>query len=54
MSSKGCSSSAAALLLAKQLKELNKHPTEGFSAGLVDEDNLFEWQILVVCPPDTF
>jgi len=46
--------SAAALLLAKQLKELNKHPTEGFSAGLVDEDNIFEWQILVVGPPDTY
>lgn len=45
--------SAAALLLAKQLKEMSKHPTEGFSAGLVNEDNLFEWQILVVGPPDT-
>ena len=32
----------ASLLLKKQLKELIKHPVDGFSAGLVDENNIYE------------
>jgi hypothetical protein len=32
--------------------ELNKNPPEGVSVGLVD-DNLFEWEILLVGPADT-
>jgi len=47
------SAQQAALLLRKQLRELNKNPVEGFSAGLVDESNIFEWQIVIVGPPDT-
>jgi len=43
----------AALLLAKQLRELNKHPVEGFSAGLVNDSNVFEWEVMVMGPPDT-
>nr|XP_058963949.1 ubiquitin-conjugating enzyme E2 G1-like [Pocillopora verrucosa] len=43
-----------ALLLKKQLSELDKNPPEGFSAGLIDDDNLFKWEIMVVGPPDTF
>lgn len=43
-----------ALLLKRQLKELTKNPTEGFSAGLIDDDNLFKWELMVVGPPDTF
>ncbi|KAL0724856.1 hypothetical protein Bca4012_039455 [Brassica carinata] len=31
----------ASLLLQKQLKDLCKHPVDGFSAGLVDENNVF-------------
>jgi len=49
----GSSSSQAALLLMKQLKDLNKNPVEGFSAGLVDEDNVFEWEIFILGPSDT-
>ncbi|KAF7373356.1 Ubiquitin-conjugating enzyme [Mycena sanguinolenta] len=45
--------SSNTLLLRRQLTELTKHPVEGFSAGLVDDDNLFEWEILVIGPPDT-
>ena len=46
--------SQAALLLAKQLRELLKHPVEGFSpAGLVDDSDVFVWQVLIVGPPDT-
>eukprot|EP00003_Mantamonas_plastica_P002720 TRINITY_DN12086_c0_g2_i1.p2 TRINITY_DN12086_c0_g2~~TRINITY_DN12086_c0_g2_i1.p2 ORF type:complete len:174 (-),score=64.46 TRINITY_DN12086_c0_g2_i1:195-716(-) len=50
---KGDDSSQGALLLARQLKELTKNPVEGFSAGLVDDDNLFEWDLMIIGPPDT-
>ncbi|PVV01121.1 hypothetical protein BB560_004472 [Smittium megazygosporum] len=33
--------------------QLSKHPVEGFSAGLVDDSNLYEWEIIVIGPPDT-
>ena len=33
--------------------ELSKRPVEGFSAGLVDDTNLFQWAITVMGPPDT-
>jgi len=45
-------SKRAALLLKKQLKELQKNPVEWFSAGLID-DNILEWQIMIVGPQDT-
>ncbi|CAM8948942.1 unnamed protein product [Rhodiola kirilowii] len=47
------SSSQASLLLQKQLKHLCKHPVDGFSAGLVDEGNVFEWSVTIIGPPDT-
>jgi ubiquitin-conjugating enzyme E2 G1 len=43
----------ASLLLQKQLKDLYKHPVDGFSAGLVNEDNIFEWNVTIIAPPDT-
>ncbi|KAF9377200.1 ubiquitin-conjugating enzyme E2 G1 [Podila verticillata] len=43
----------ATLLLQRQLRELNKHPVEGFSAGLVDDKNVFEWEIMIMGPQDT-
>lgn len=46
-------SSQASLLLQKQLKDLNKHPVEGFSAGLLNENNMFEWNVLIMGPPGT-
>eukprot|EP01111_Echinosteliopsis_oligospora_P012264 TRINITY_DN417_c0_g1_i1.p1 TRINITY_DN417_c0_g1~~TRINITY_DN417_c0_g1_i1.p1 ORF type:complete len:167 (-),score=44.86 TRINITY_DN417_c0_g1_i1:52-552(-) len=45
--------SQGALLLKKQLKELAKHPVEGFSAGLADDSNIFEWEVVLVGPADT-
>ena len=30
-----------------------KNPVDGFSAGLSDENNLFEWTVTVIGPPDT-
>ena len=35
----------AALLLRKQLAELNKNPVEGFSAGLIDDEDIFRWEV---------
>ena len=39
--------------LADVMADLNKHPVEGFSAGLIEDDNPFEWGILIIGPPDT-
>lgn len=33
--------------------ELRKRPVDGFSAGLVDDDNLLEWEIMIMGPADT-
>jgi hypothetical protein len=35
------------------LTDLCKHPVDGFSAGLVDETNIFEWSVTIIGPPDT-
>ncbi|KAL3856532.1 hypothetical protein ACJMK2_011278 [Sinanodonta woodiana] len=41
------------LLLKKQLAELNKNPVEGFSAGLLDDEDMYKWEVLIYGPPDT-
>ena len=46
-------STQASLLLRKQLAELNKNPVEGFSAGLIDENDIFKWEVLIIGPSDT-
>lgn len=35
------------------LAELTKNPVDGFSAGLVDDSNIFEWAVTIIGPPDT-
>jgi len=45
--------SQGTLLLMKQLKELNKNPVEGFSAGLKDDQNAFVWEICIMGPQGT-
>jgi hypothetical protein len=45
MSSDSQGGTQAALLLKKQLAELNKNPVEGFSAGLIDDSDLFKWEV---------
>ncbi len=45
--------SQAALLLRKQLAELSKNPVEGFSAGLIDDMDIFRWEVLIIGPSDT-
>eukprot|EP01117_Protostelium_nocturnum_P019691 TRINITY_DN859_c2_g1_i1.p1 TRINITY_DN859_c2_g1~~TRINITY_DN859_c2_g1_i1.p1 ORF type:complete len:169 (+),score=52.08 TRINITY_DN859_c2_g1_i1:200-706(+) len=47
------SNTQAPLMLKKQLMELKKNPVDGFSAGLFDDSNVFEWEILIMGPPDT-
>ena len=34
--------------------ELNKHPVEGFSAGLIDDSDIYRWEVLIIGPPDTY
>ncbi|KAI8081366.1 ubiquitin-conjugating enzyme/RWD-like protein [Halteromyces radiatus] len=46
------STDSSALLLKRQLKDLQRNPVDGFSAGLVD-DNIYEWEIMVMGAPDT-
>ena len=36
------------------LADLKKNPVDGFSAGLIDDDNLFQWEVMILGPPDTF
>ncbi|KMZ62774.1 Ubiquitin-conjugating enzyme 13, E2 [Zostera marina] len=50
MSSQG---SQASLLLSKQLRDLMKSPVDGFSAGLVDDNNIFKWSVTIIGPADT-
>lgn len=33
--------------------ELNKNPVEGFSAGLIDDMDIYRWEVLLIGPPDT-
>lgn len=46
-------SSQSALLLKKQLADLNKNPVEGFSAGLADDEDIYKWEVLIIGPQDT-
>ncbi len=39
--------------LAALPAELTKNPVDGFSAGLVDDSNVFEWQVTIIGPPET-
>jgi hypothetical protein len=33
---------------AELIAELQKNPVDGFSAGLVDDENMLEWQIVIM------
>ncbi|XP_074642073.1 putative ubiquitin-conjugating enzyme E2 7 isoform X2 [Tubulanus polymorphus] len=32
---------------------MNKSPTMGFSAGLIDDDDIYRWEVCVYGPPET-
>jgi len=42
-----------AILLQKQLKELLKNPVDGFSVGLVDDSDIYKWNVMIEGPSDT-
>lgn len=37
----------------RYITELNKNPVEGFSAGLIDDDDIYQWEVVVIGPQDT-
>ena len=39
--------------LALELKTIQEEPVEGTLVKLVNEENLFEWQVAIFGPPDT-
>jgi ubiquitin-conjugating enzyme E2 G1 len=41
------------ILLRNQLKELCKNPVDGFCIGLVDDDNIYEWRVMLEGPEGT-
>uniref|UniRef100_A0A6V3J428 UBC core domain-containing protein n=1 Tax=Lotharella globosa TaxID=91324 RepID=A0A6V3J428_9EUKA len=42
-----------AILLRNQLKELLKNPVDGFSVGLVDDSDIYKWNVMIEGPADT-
>eukprot|EP00095_Tigriopus_kingsejongensis_P001341 maker-scaffold1057_size73593-snap-gene-0.30 protein:Tk01341 transcript:maker-scaffold1057_size73593-snap-gene-0.30-mRNA-1 annotation:"ubiquitin-conjugating enzyme e2-32 kda" len=46
-------SSSAIRALSLELKSLMEEPLEGTRTKLVNEDNLFEWEMAIFGPPDT-
>jgi len=32
---------------------MGQEPSGGFSAGLIDDDDIFRWEVLIIGPPDT-
>ena len=40
-------------LIVFKCLDLQRSSVDGFSAGLVDDNNLFLWEVLIVGPPDT-
>lgn len=41
-------------LLIVTYLELRRVPVDGFSAGLVNDDDIYKWEVLVIGPPDTY
>lgn len=50
---KANSNQYGAILLKNQLKEINKNPIDGFSVGLSESENIYEWSVMMEGPPDT-
>lgn len=46
-------SSSAVRALAMEYKSLQEEPVEGFRVKLMNDDNLFEWEVAIFGPPDT-
>lgn len=41
------------ILLMRQYKELCKNPVDNFSVGLKDDENMYEWNVMMEGPSDT-
>lgn len=51
--SKNQSDNYGKILLARHYKDLSKN-SDGFSVGLMDDDNLYDWIIMIEGPPGTY
>ena len=47
------SSSSAVKALSQEIKSLQETPVEGSVTKLINESNLFEWEVAIFGPPDT-
>lgn len=45
--------SGAIRALQLELKKIQEEPVEGFRVSLVNEDNIFEWEVAIFGPPST-
>eukprot|EP01038_Epipyxis_sp_PR26KG_P007680 gene7680-10450_t len=46
-------SSYGSELLRRQFLELSRNPPDGVSVGLGEDDNIFNWELMIIGPPDT-
>lgn len=46
-------SSSSSIALQRQYRDMQKNPVQGFSCGLPDESNFYEWDVLIIGPQDT-
>ena len=53
MASSANARGSAVMALQKEFKELVETPVEGFKVTLVDESNLFIWDVTIFGPPQT-
>lgn len=44
---------SAVRALGMEYRSLQEEPVEGFRVKLVNDDNLFEWEVAIFGPPDT-
>ena len=44
---------SAVRALGLEYRSLQEEPVEGFRVKLVNDDNLFEWEVAIFGPPDT-
>lgn len=46
-------SNSAVRTLALEYRSLQDEPVEGFCVKLLNDDNLFEWEVAIFGPPET-
>ena len=49
----GVSPLSSTKALTQKMKRLREQPVEGFRVGLVDDNNIYEWEVAIFGPPDT-